>query len=86
MEYEVNDEITFDNGKVYTVIDTVLYDNNIYVYLGNMDENNDHDFIILKDHREGNSNYLVNLDSKEEFINVAKLFSADIPNIMSDTE
>ena len=75
MEYKINDEITFDDGKVYTVIDSVIYNDKKYVYLGYQDNNEESHFVILREDNEDGEYYLVNLDSDEEFDNVMSLIS-----------
>jgi len=42
-------EFTLDNNKKYVVIEQVEYDNKIYLYLANSDDENDNMYVVLKD-------------------------------------
>lgn len=66
-----NSVIKMDN-KVYFVVDTILHDGFKYVFCTNEDDNND--FIIQKEKYIDGKNYLVNLTSEVEFINILKIF------------
>lgn len=66
-----NSVIKMDN-KVYFVVDTIFYEGFKYVFCTNEDDNND--FIIQKEKYINGKNYLVNLTSEDEFINILKIF------------
>ena len=42
-------EFTLDNNKKYVVIEQVEYDNKIYLYLANSDDENDTMYVEVKD-------------------------------------
>ena len=56
----------------YTEIDRVNYNHNTYVILSDLD--NPNDFGIKKLINENNYEYIIELNNKEEFNNVLKIF------------
>lgn len=48
MDYS-NDKFTLENGKTYLVIEQVDYDNKIYLYIANRDDEKDTKFVEIKD-------------------------------------
>lgn len=66
-----NSVVKVDN-KDYLVIDVIPYKDYKFVYLAN--ELIENDMLIQKEISEDNKNYLVNIDSKEEFIKALNLF------------
>ncbi len=56
----------------YTEIDRVNYNHNTYVILSDLD--NPNDFCIKKLINENNYEYIIELNNKEEFNNVLKIF------------
>ena len=69
---EVN-TIILENNKSYIILDTISYQNNEYLVLANELDNTD---IALRKviKKEDNKEYLVKLDSEEEFDEVITLF------------
>ena len=69
---EVN-TIMLENNKSYIILDTISYQNNEYLVLANELDNTD---IALRKviKKEDNKEYLVKLDSEEEFDEVITLF------------
>ncbi|MEG0794486.1 MAG: hypothetical protein RSG95_01685 [Bacilli bacterium] len=72
MEEEV-DFITLEDGIDYIIIDEIMVGNTKYVYLVN--ENDDLDFVIRKVKIENNEDYLVGLETDEEFDYALKEFT-----------
>lgn len=56
----------------YTEIDRVNYNHNTYVILSELD--NPNDFCVKKLINENNYEYIIELNNKEEFNNVLKIF------------
>ena len=56
----------------YTEIDRVNYNHNTYVILSDLD--NPNDFCVKKLINENNYEYIIELNNKEEFYNVLKIF------------
>ena len=56
----------------YTEIDKVNYNHNTYVILSDLD--NPNDFCVKKLINENNYEYIIELNNKEEFNNVLKIF------------
>ena len=56
----------------YTEIDRVNYNHNTYVILSDLD--NPNDFCVKKLINENNYEYIIELNNKEEFNNVLKIF------------
>ena len=74
-EYEV---IMLEDNLEYAEIETLNYNNNTYYLLVQTD--NPENICIRKLLIENNEEYIVGLDSKEEFDNVINLFSKKLPN------
>ena len=72
MENKEYNVVTID-GVEYTEISRLDNDGNIYVFLSNL--GNPKDFGIRKLIKENDEDYLVELDNKEEFIKIFKLFN-----------
>ena len=75
---EVN-TIILENNKSYIILDTISYQNNEYLVLANELDNTD---IALRKviKKEDNKEYLVKLDSEEEFDEVITLFNENNNN------
>jgi len=69
---EVN-VITLDNGVDYMIVDALKVNDNNYFFLVN--ENDKMDFCIRKVIKENDKEYLVKLDSEEEFEDVMLAFN-----------
>lgn len=66
--------ITLENGIDYLIIDTIINNENKYLFLAQ--ENNDLDMCIRKViKKEDNEEYLVKLDNDDEFEEVMTLFN-----------
>ena len=65
--------IKLEDGITYMVIDEIDDKNNTYVYLSNIED--DEDFCIRKVDNIRNSELLVGLDSDEEFDNALLLYT-----------
>ncbi len=60
-------------GKTYAVIDTILTDNKKYVYLSNLED--EEDFFVREERKkEDGKTYLVGLKDLEEVTQALKLF------------
>ena len=70
MKYNIGNEIVLEDGIAYTVVDTLEYNGNKYVYLGYKDEDGSDSFIIQKEENDNDNVYLVGLDSDKEFYDV----------------
>lgn len=69
-EYNV---VVLENGVEYTEIKRVNDNGNTYVFLANLDK--DDDFCVRKLIKKNNEDYIVGLDSKEEFDRVFGLLT-----------
>lgn len=76
-EKECNVIILEDNIE-YTEVDKIEYNNNTYIFLSNLE--NPENFCIRKLIKENNEEYIVGIDSKEEFDNVLNLFTQKYTN------
>lgn len=72
MEEKEYNVVVLENGIEYTEVDRLDYNNNTYVFLANLDK--DDDYCVRKLVVENNEEYIVGLDSKEEFDSVFDLF------------
>ena len=72
-EVKVN-TITLEDGIKYVIIDTLKIDNNKYIFLSNINDENDMCIrkVVVK---EDNQEYLVLLDSEEEFNEVMQRYN-----------
>lgn len=64
--------IKLGDNTEYTEIDRVNYNHNTYVILSDLD--NPNDFCVKKLINENNYEYVIELNTKEEFNNVLKIF------------
>lgn len=48
MDYK-NKKFTLDNGKVYVVVEQVVYENNIYLLIVNREDEKDCEYVEIKD-------------------------------------
>ena len=67
------DVVTLENNEEYLIVETIINNNNRYVFLAN--EKNNKDIAIRKVITKDNQEYLTKLDSEEEFEEVLKLFN-----------
>lgn len=68
----VDNSVVKINNKEYLVLDVIPYKDFNFVYLAN--ELIENDMLIQKEILDNGTKYLVNIDSKEEFIEALKLF------------
>lgn len=73
MEEKEYNVITLEDNIEYTEIDRIEDNNNIYVVLSDLE--NPENFCIRKLINENNKEFIVGLDSKEEFDKVLKIFT-----------
>lgn len=66
------EKVTLDDGNTYIIVEQINIDNIKYVYLTN--ENNEKDFCIRKSIIENGEEFLVGLDSVDEFQKVLLCF------------
>ena len=78
---ETNVKITDIDGKEYIELDTIMINDNKYVYLVN--KNDDKDFIINKIVVENEKEYYEGLSSNEEFQIALLTFIKENKNIIS---
>lgn len=64
--------ITLENNKDYEIIDTIVYNNEKYLILSN--ENDDFDICVRKILAKEDREYLVKLDTENEFNEVMTIF------------
>lgn len=69
---EVN-VITLENNKEYEIIDTIVYNDNKYLILSN--EENDYEICVRKVITREDREYIVRLDSENEFNEVMTIFN-----------
>ena len=74
-EYNV---VTLEDGVEYTEVSRLENNNNTYLFLSNLDK--PEDFCIRKLIKRENNEYIVGLDSKEEFDKIFNLFSSKYIN------
>lgn len=72
------DIITLENNLDYYEIDNINYNNNNYVFLSEV--NNPENFCIRKIKEKNNEEYIIGLDSEEEFDTILKLFTEKYTN------
>ena len=70
--------IKLGDNTEYTEIDRVNYNHNTYVILSDLD--NPKDFCVKKLINENNYEYVIELNTKEEFNNVLKIFTDKYTN------
>ena len=76
MNYKIGDTITFNDGKVYQVLQLRKQKDTLYLLLTYKNSNDEDAFIILKEKYENGKYYLVNLDSEIEFTAALKLLTS----------
>lgn len=72
MEEKEYNVITLEDNKEYAEIDKIEYNNSTYLFLANID--NPEQFCLRKLIKENNEEFIVGLDSKEEFDNILMIF------------
>ena len=70
--------IKLGDNTEYTEIDRVNYNHNTYVILSDLD--NPNDFCVKKLINENNYEYVIELNTREEFNNVLKIFTDKYTN------
>lgn len=78
MEEKECNVVTLEDNVEYTEVDKIEYNNNTYVFLSNLD--NPENFCIRKLIKENDEEYIIGLDTKEEFNNVLNLFTQKYTN------
>ena len=78
MEEKEYNVITLEDNIEYTEIDRIEDNNNIYVVLSDLE--NPENFCIRKLINENNEEFIIGLDSKEEFDKVLKIFTEKYTN------
>lgn len=69
-EYNV---ITLEDNLEYAELETITYNNTEYILLSEI--NNEENFCIRKIKKKDNEEYIVGLDSEEEFDTILKLLT-----------
>lgn len=72
MEEKECNVITLEDNIEYTEVDKIEYNNNTYVFLSDLEK--PENFCIRKLIKENEEEYIIGLDSKEEFDNILNLF------------
>ena len=70
--------ITLENNIEYTEVDRIEHDNKTYVFLSDLE--NPQNFCIRKLIKEDNEDFIIGLDTKEEFNTLLKLFTEKYTN------
>lgn len=78
MEEKECNVVTLEDNIEYTEVDRVENNNNTYVFLSNLE--NPEDFCIRKLIKENNEEYIIGLDSKEEFDTILTIFKQKYTN------
>lgn len=78
MEEKECNVVTLEDNIEYTEIDTIEYNNKTYIFLSDLE--NPENFCIRKLINENNQEYLIGLDTEEEFDNVLNLFNQKYTN------
>jgi len=73
MEEKECNVVTLEDNIEYTEVDRIEYNNNNYVFLSDLE--NPENFCIRKLINQDNEQYIIGLDTKEEFDNVLNLFT-----------
>jgi len=76
-EIEYN-TLILENNKEYAEIDTLTNNNNTYIFLSEI--NNPENICIRKIKIKDNEEYIVGLDTEEEFNTILKLFTEKYTN------
>jgi len=78
MEEKECNVITLEDNIEYTEVDKIKYNNNTYVFLSNLE--NPENFCIRKLINKNEEEYIIGLDSKEEFDIVLNQFTQKYTN------
>jgi len=78
MEEKECNVITLEDNIEYTEVDKIEYNNNTYVFLSDLE--NPENFCIRKLLKENDEEYIIGLDSKEEFDTILNLFTQKYTN------
>lgn len=78
MEEKEYNVVTLEDDIEYTEVDKIEYNNNTYVFLSDLE--NPENFCIRKLITENDEEYIIGLDSDEEFNNVLNLFTQKYTN------
>ena len=78
MEEKEYNVVTLEDDIEYNEVDKIEYNNNTYVFLSDLE--NPENFCIRKLITENDEEYIIGLDSDEEFNNVLNLFTQKYTN------
>ena len=78
MEEKEYNVITLEDNIEYTEIDRIENNNNVYIVLSDIE--NPENFCIRKLINENNEDFIIGLDSKEEFDTILKIFTEKYTN------
>lgn len=78
MEEKECNVVTLEDGIEYTEVDKIEFNNNTYVFLSNLD--NPENFCIRKLIKENEEEFIIGLDSDEEFDTILNLFTQKYTN------
>lgn len=78
MEEKEYNIITLEDNLEYAELETISYNNNEYILLSEL--NNPENFCIRKTKIKNNEEYIVGLDSDEEFDTILKLLTEKYTN------
>ena len=78
MEEKECNVVTLEDNIEYTEVDRIEYNNNHYVFLSDLE--NPENFCIRKLINQDNEQYIIGLDTKEEFDNILNLFTKKYTN------
>lgn len=78
MEEKECNVITLEDGIEYTEVDKLEHNNNTYVFLSNLE--NPENFCIRKLIKENEEEFIIGLDSDEEFDIILNLFTQKYTN------
>lgn len=78
MEEKEYNIVTLEDNLEYAELETVLHNNNEYILLSEL--NNPENFCIRKIKIKNNEEYIVGLDSDEEFDTILKLLTEKYTN------
>lgn len=78
MEEKEYNIVTLEDNLEYAELETISYNNNEYILLSEL--NNPENFCIRKIETKNNKEYIVGLDSDEEFDTILKLLTEKYTN------
>ena len=78
MEEKEYNVITLEDNIEYTEVDKIEYNNNTYIFLSDLE--NPENFCIRKLIKENDEEYIVGLDTEEEFDKILNLFMQKYTN------